>query len=287
MSRISYVNGRYVPHRHAVVHIEDRGYQFSDGVYEVFPVFQGRIINRDLHLERLRQSLRSLRIAWPVAPEVMQLLLSQVLRRNRIVDGGMIYLQITRGVAPRNHAFPAADIPPSLVISARPIDMAARDIKAATGVRVITAPDTRWARCDIKSVSLLANMLAKQKAAESDAFEALFVTRDGVVTECASSTFWIVNAEDQLLTHPLGPEILPGVTRRVVLAIARKMGVPVYERTFTLQEALAVREAFLTSATTFVMPIRQIDDFLIGSGKAGPISLRLRQAYIENLKEIL
>lgn len=286
MSRISYVNGKYLPHRQAAVHIEDRGFQFSDGVYEVFPVFAGRILNLDFHLQRLRNSLLELRIDWPVKVEILPILLAEMLRRNRITHGGMIYLQVTRGVAPRNHAFPE-NIHPTLVITARPVDMAARDLKAAQGVSVVTVPDNRWLRRDIKSVSLLANMLAKQKAAEKDAFEALFITPDGVITECASSTFWIVDAQGALLTHPLGHAILPGVTRRVVLEITRELGMAVHEQPFDMQQALAAREAFLTSATTFVMPVVQIDDHLIADGRPGRISLFLRQKYIEKLQEIL
>lgn len=284
MSRVSYINGQYVTHRHAVVHIEDRGFQFADGVYEVFPVFAGRIINREFHLERLRHSLQELRIDWPVAPGVLPVLLTEILRRNRITKGGTIYLQITRGAAPRNHAFPP-DAIPSLILTARSIDMAARDARAASGVRIITVDDNRWSRRDIKSVSLLPNMLAKQKAAELDAFEALFIGADGIVTECASSNFWIIGDDGTLLTHPLGHDILPGVTRRVVLQLALARGMKVAERPFDLQQAMAAREAFLTSATTFVMPVVAIDGRPVADGKPGPVSLSLRQAYIEKLKE--
>lgn len=284
MSHTSYVNGKYLPHRDAFVHVDDRGYQFADGVYEVLPVFGGRIINREKHFERLTRSLSELRIDWPVAPRVLHIILRQILQRNQITDGGMIYLQITRGVAPRAHAFPVGALKPSMVITARRVDMAARAAQAAIGVRVISVPDNRWARRDIKSVSLLPNILAKQQATEAGGYEALFVTEDGIVTECASSTFWIVNREGVLLTHPLGHDILPGVTRRTLLEIVHETGVKLEERKFTLDDALAAREAFLTSATTFVMPVTQIDENAIANGMPGQISLMLRAAYINKIQ---
>lgn len=285
MGCIAYVNARYVAHRSAFLHIEDRGFQFADGVYEVLPVFAGRIVNYDWHLERLDHSLRELRIQWPVPQRILRFILAQILQRNRIIDGGMIYLQITRGVAPRAHAFPSSALKPSLVITARAVDMAARHALAATGVRVISAPDTRWARRDIKSVSLLPNILAKQLAAEAGGYEALFVSADGIVTEGASSTFWMLDGEGALLTHPLGHDILPGVTRRMLLLIAREIGIETQERKFTLGQAMAARETFLSSATGFVMPVTHIDGHRIANGAPGPVSLTLRKAYIANLLE--
>ncbi len=288
MSRIAYVNGSYLPHSLARVHVEDRGFQFSDGVYEVIPVYEGRLINLEWHMQRLKHSLHEMRIGWPVTPKVLHAILEQLLQRNRIDDGGMIYLQITRGVAPRNHAFPLMKRKPTLVLTARRMDMAARAAVAATGVQVISLIDTRWARRDIKTVSLLPNILAKQKAAEAGAAEALFVSEDGpdgYVTEGASSSFWIVDKAGVLLTHPLGHEILPGVTRRAVLALAQEMGVKTLERRFTLAEAKAAAEAFLTSAMNFVMPVTKIDAQIIANGSPGAISLALRRAYIAKLQQ--
>ncbi|MGK2870773.1 MAG: D-amino-acid transaminase [Alphaproteobacteria bacterium] len=285
MSRIAYVNGRYAPLHKAFVHVEDRGFQFADGVYEVFPVYCGHIVNCDWHMQRLAQSLLGLQIEWPISPDVLRAILMEVLRRNRIRDGGMIYLQITRGVAPRNHAFPGANVHPSLVIIARSVDMAARHLQAQTGVRIISVPDTRWARRDIKSVALLPNMLAKQEAAHAGASEALFVNDRGIVTECASSTFWMVSSDGRLLTHPLGHAILPGVTRRAVMVLAQEMGLEVAEEEFDLQKVITAREAFLTSATNFVMPAIQIDAKIISNGVPGPISIALRKAYIDKLKK--
>ncbi|HEX4891113.1 MAG TPA: D-amino-acid transaminase [Alphaproteobacteria bacterium] len=284
MSHIAYVNGRYVPLRKAQVHVEDRGFQFADGVYEVFPVYAGRIVNQDWHMQRLAQSLQGLRMVWPLAPGVLNMILPEMLRRNGVTDGGMIYLQITRGVSPRNHAFPGGKVKPTLVIMARAVNMAARHAQAETGVRVITVPENRWPRRDIKSVSLLPNMLAKQQAAEQGASEALYVNDRGIVTEGASSTFWIVRPDGVLMTHPLGHDILPGVTRRVVLEIAREKGLKVEEREFTLAEAVKAREAFLTSATNFVMPVTQIDGQILGNGAPGDLSLSLRRAYIERIE---
>lgn len=284
MSRIAYVNGRYVPLDKARVHVEDRGFQFADGVYEVFPIYAGRIVNRAWHMQRLVQSLQALRIEWPVVPEVLVAILAQILRRNRIMAGGMIYLQITRGAAPRNHMFPDRMVRPTLVVLARPIDMAARAEQAAKGLRIISVPDTRWARRDIKSIALLANMLAKQQAYEAGAAEALFVNDQGIVTECATSTFWILRADGVLQTHPLGHDILPGVTRGVVLGLAGEIGLKVQEQAFSLSEAMGAREAFLTSATNFVMPVTQIDASIIGNGAPGPVSIALRRAYIARLE---
>jgi len=286
MSRIAYVNGRYVPLSQARVHVEDRGFQFADGVYEVFPVYAGRIANRAWHMERLARSLEELRIAWPVAPAVLSALLDEIMHANRILAGGMIYLQITRGVAPRNHMFPSRNIRPTLVLIARPVDMAARHAQALKGVRIISVKDQRWSRRDIKSVALLPNMLAKQQASEAGASEALFVNDAGLVTECASSSFWIVRADGALQTHPLGQEILPGVTRRVVLMLAAELGLRVFEQPFSLDQALAAKEAFLTSATNFVMPVTQIDAHPIAGGVPGPVSAALREAYIVKLEII-
>ena len=286
MSRIAYVNGRYVPLPQARVHVEDRGFQFADGVYEVFPVYAGRIANRGWHMERLARSLEELRIEWPLAPAVLPALLDEMLRLNHINAGGMVYLQITRGVAPRNHMFPSRSVRPTLVLIARPVDMAARHAQALKGVRIISVNDVRWARRDIKSVALLPNMLAKQQASEAGAAEALFVTEAGIVTECASSSFWIVRADGALQTHPLGHDILPGVTRRVVLMLAAELGLAVFEQAFSLDQAKSAKEAFLTSATNFVMPVTHIDASPIAGGVPGPVSAALRQAYIVKLENI-
>lgn len=282
MSRIIYVNGRYVPHRAANIHVEDRGLQFADGVYEVFPVFAGRIQNLSEHLARLNDSLAALRIGWPVSRTVLPMLIEQIRLRNGI-EHGLVYLQATRGVAPRDHAFPRKPIAPTLIMSARHIDLARRTEQAAKGVQLVSMPDQRWSRRDIKSVSLLANMLAKQTAVEAGAFEALMLDSDGYITEGAASTFWIVDHDGTLVTRPLSQDVLPGVTRRRVLDLARDMRLRVTERKIHLDELAQAREAFLTSATLFVMPVNQIDTVVIGNGGPGVVTDALRTQYIENL----
>jgi D-alanine transaminase len=277
MSRIAYVNGRYVPHADAAVHIEDRGYQLADGVYEVCEIAGGRLIDERLHLARLDRSLRELRIRWPMPPAAIGVVMREVVRRNRVADG-LVYLQVTRGVARRDHAFPAAAVPPSLVVTARSLPLAPREARARTGVSVITLPETRWARVDIKSVGLLPNVLAKQQARDAGAFEAWFVDGDGYVTEGASTNAWIVTAGGALVTRPADNAILRGVMRTVVVNVAQAVGTPLEERRFTVAEALAAREAFLTSSTAAVTPIVKIDGANVGNGVPGPVAARLRSA---------
>jgi D-alanine transaminase len=278
MSRIAYVNGRYLPHGAAAVHIEDRGYQFADGVYEVCEIRDGRVIDERLHLARLRRSLAELSIRPPVGDAALGVILREVVRRNRVRDG-MVYLQVTRGVAPRNHAFPPDATPPSLVVTAKAIPRAAGTERAAGGVSVITVPDNRWERVDIKTVSLLPNVLAKQKAKEAGAFEAWFVDREGRVTEGSSTNAWIVTEDGALVTRPAERGVLRGITRTVIFAMAAGEGLRIEERPFTVAEALAAREAFLTAATTLIMPVVRIDGTPVGSGRPGPIATGLRDRF--------
>lgn len=280
MSRIAYVNGRYVPHGRAMVHVEDRGYQFADGVYEVIALRGGAPVDLGLHLDRLSRSLAELFIDEPMPRAVLVHILRQVVARNRVRDG-IVYLQVTRGVAPRNHPFPR-HVHPAVVVTARP-RVGPRADQVEQGVRVISVPDGRWARRDVKSVSLLPNVLAKQRAAEKGAYEAWLTMPDGTVTEASSSNAWIVDADGTLVTHALSHDILPGVTRKVVLDLARAEGIPVAERVFTLDEAKAAREAFITSTTSFVLPVTQIDDAVIGNGHPGTVALRLRTLYLERM----
>jgi D-alanine transaminase len=275
MSRIAYVNGRYLPHGAAGVHVEDRGYQFSDGVYEVCEVRRGRLVDERLHLARLDRSLAELRIARPMTQAALGVVLREVVRRNRVTDG-IVYLQVTRGVAPRDHAFPAGDVLPAVVVTARPIDQASRDRRAGEGVAVITLPDNRWPRVDIKTVSLLPNVLAKQQAREAGAFEAWFVDADGRVTEGTSSNAWIVTAKGAVVTRSADRGILRGVTRTVLLEALADEGLALQERPFSVAEATGAREAFLTSATAIVLPVTRIDGRKIGTGRVGPVAKRLR-----------
>jgi D-alanine transaminase len=276
MSRIAYVNGRYLPHGEASVHIEDRGYQFADGVYEVIAVQGGALIDEALHLARLDRSLGELRIAAPMSRRALSLVLRELLRRNRIGDG-FVYLQVTRGVAPRDHPFPA-HTNPSLVITTRRA-RAANPKTLSEGIRVITIPDIRWARCDIKSIALLPNVLGKQQAREAGAFEAWQVDADGMVTEGTSTNAWIITRAGELVTRQASSAILNGCTRLALLEIARRLGLTFVERPFSVAEAKAAREAFLTSTTSLVLPIVRIDGTAIGDGRPGPLVLKLRALY--------
>ncbi|MEL7029296.1 MAG: D-amino-acid transaminase [Pseudomonadota bacterium] len=280
MSRIAYVDGVYARFDQAAVHVEDRGFQFSDGVYEVCAVNDGLLLDEVGHLDRLDRSLRELRISAPVSRNALGVILREVARRNRVRDG-LVYLQVTRGVAPRNHAFPNPPVKPTLIVTARSHDQSARDASAAKGGKVITMPDLRWKRRDIKSVSLLPNVLAKQAAAEQGAIEAWLIDDAGYVTEGASSNAWIVTARDELITRPVSNEILRGVTRQGVVRLAEQQGVKFIQRQFTVQEAYEAREAFITAASAFVTPVTRIDDKLIHGGEPGPVSAAFRTAYRE------
>lgn len=278
MPRIAYVNGRYVPHAQARVHVEDRGYQFSDGVYEVCEIYDGRIVDETRHLDRLDRSLGEMAMEWPIGREALGVVMREVVRRNRVRDG-LVYLQVTRGVAPRDHAFPPPGTPPAIVVTAKATSRAQNDRLAEEGVKVITLPDNRWERVDIKTVSLLPNVLARQKAREAGAREAWFVDRDGYVTEGAATTAWIVTADGTLVTRPDGSGILPGITRRTAMRVAEREGYPIEERKFTVEEAQAAREAFITAASTVVMPVVMIDDRPVANGRPGSIATGLRAAF--------
>lgn len=278
MPRVSYVNGRYVPHADACVHIEDRGYQFADGVYEVIAVIGGRLIDETPHLDRLGRSLGELAMAWPVSRNALKVILRRMVRLNRIVDG-KVYLQVTRGVAARDFAFPA-HAASALVVTAGAIQPFDPE-KSGKGVSVISVPDQRWARRDIKTVGLLPAALGKQKAVEAGAFEAWMVDGDGLVTEGTSSNAWIVTADGTLVTRHADAMILSGVTRGTLIALAGEMGVDFEERAFSLEEAKAAREAFVTSSTAFLRPVVKLDGDAIGDGEPGPLAVRLLAAYAE------
>jgi len=280
MFRFAYVNGRYVPYAAAQVHVEDRGYQFADGVYEVCEVRDGRLVDERRHLDRLERSLAELRIALPIARSALGVVLRETALRNRVRDG-LIYLQVTRGVARRDHGFPPPGTRPSLVVTARSLDRAKQDALAETGIAVVTVPDDRWSRVDIKSVSLLPNVLARQAARDAGAREAWFVDADGLVSEGASTNAWIVTRSGQVVTRPAEFGILRGITRAVVLEIAAKQGLAVAERPFTVAEAYEAREAFATAATQIVMPVVTIDGKPVGDGKPGPLARGLRSRFHE------
>jgi D-alanine transaminase len=278
MSRVAYVNGRYEVYGEAGVHIDDRGYQFADGVYEVIAVIEGRLLDEEPHLDRLERSLRELKIAMPMSRAALKVVLRETIRQNR-VSGGIVYVQISRGVAMRDHGFPK-NTPPSMVVTARRI----KGPSAAAindGIKVITTKDIRWERADIKSTSLLPNVLAKQEARDKKAYEAWLVDDKGCVTEGSSTNAWIVTKDGELVTHPVDHGILNGVTRLGVLAAARKRGLKIVERAFTVEEALKAKEAFLTSTTSHVLAVVSIDGKPIGNGHPGETTLALRKGYLE------
>jgi D-alanine transaminase len=277
MSRTAYVDGQYVPHSQAAVHVEDRGFQFADGVYEVIAVRGGRLVDAAPHLARLARSLGELRIAPPLGQAALEVVLNETVRRNRVARGS-VYLQVTRGVAPRDHGFPKA-ARPTLVVTARRARLPDPRL-AEEGVAVITIPDIRWQRCDIKSIALLPNVLGKQQAREAGAFEAWQIDANGRVTEGTSSNAWIVTADGAVVTHPADHAILNGVTRMALLTIIAREGCRLDERPFTVAEAKAAREAFLTSTTADVLPVVRIDGAPIGNGNPGLLTQRLRAAYL-------
>jgi len=282
MSRIAYVNGRYLPQRYASVSIEDRGYQFADGVYEVVHLYEGRFIDQDRHLNRLERSLKELRLPQPMSRSALIQVLHEVARRNRVREG-LLYMQVTRGVARRDHPFPAGSVPPALVVTIRRIPPYPTSVDGWTA-KAITYPDQRWARCDIKTVALTPNVLARQAAREQGALEAILVDAEGMVTEGAATNFWIVDAEGRLCTRRLDEHILPGCTRAELLCLLEREGIEATERPFSANELNMAREAFITSATSFVRPIVRIDGKPVGDATVGPITRRLFALFAEHVK---
>ena len=283
MSRIAYVNGRYIDQRLAEVNIEDRGYQFGDGIYEVVHLHAGRFVDEDRHLNRLERSLREIRLPPPMSRAALRLVLREVARRNRAAEG-LLYMQVTRGVARRDHAFPAAPVPPALVVTVKRIPPYPDDVDRWASA-CITLPDLRWARRDIKSVNLLPNVLARQAAREAGAVEAiLYDEGNGAVTEGAATSFWIVDERGALRTRRLGHALLPGCTRDALIAELAEAGIPHEEGEFTLEETLRAREAFLTSATSFVKPITRLDGRPVGDGEVGPVTRRLFDLFARHVQ---
>ncbi|MDP3656520.1 MAG: D-amino-acid transaminase [Brevundimonas sp.] len=280
MSRVAYVNGQYQPHGQATVHVEDRGFPFADGVYEVWSVFDGRLADFDGHMTRLHRSLNELRIPIPMTREALSRVLNETVRRNRVREG-LVYLQVTRGTARRDHPFPPEGTAPSVVVTARALPLSKGNAAASKGVAVITQPDIRWGRCDIKTVGLLPNVLAKQAARERGAAEAWMVDEMGLVTEGSSTNAWIVDEDGKLRTRDTQANILQGITRAAVMALIADEGLELEERAFSVDEARRAREAFYTSASGFVMPAISIDGVKIGDGKPGPIATRLRTLYLD------
>jgi len=275
MTRVVYVNGRYLPYAEARVHAEDRGFQFADAIYEVCEVRGGRLVDESGHMRRLVRSLGELKIAPPMSAGAWSRVLRETIRRNR-VNNGLLYLQVSRGVGRREFTFPAANVPATVVCLARSAPPARAEAAAAEGIAVATMPDIRWGRCDIKTVMLLPAALAKQAAREADAKEAWLVDSNGYVTEGASSNAWIVDRDGRLITRQVDHAILRGVTRETLLRVIARAGLELVERPFTVAEARAAREAFVTSATNIVMPVVRIDDQAVGNGVPGLLTLKLR-----------
>jgi D-alanine transaminase len=278
MPRIAYVNGRYLPVAAAQVSIQDRGFQFADSVYEVIGLRGGRLLDLDGHLARLQRSLAAIEIAPPTSDAALRLILAALIRRNRLTDG-LVYMQITRGIAPRDHVFPAPPGPVGLVITAKPFDWAAADARSAAGIAVITMPDLRWKRCDIKATGLLPNVLAKQAARKRGAAEAWFLDETGHVTEGAASNAWIVTKAGRVVTRALGHAILAGITRDRMLTLLAEQGLVLEERPFTPAEALDAMEAFISGATNIATAVVRLDGAPIGTGEPGPVARALRAAY--------
>jgi len=277
--RVAYVNGRYIRHGEAGVHIEDRGLQLGDSIYEVFAVREGHLRDEGEHLDRLERSVGEIRIAVPMERPALKLVMRELIRRNRIRDG-LLYLQVSRGAVKRDHPIPAIVPRPTLILTARPYDFIGAEARAAGGVAVVTQPDLRWGRCDIKTTQLLANLLAKTEARKAGAYEAWLVDEDGFVTEGASTTAWIVDKDGQIVTRALSNAILPGVTRRVIMEAAAEAQMPIVERAFTPDDAKSAREAFISSAANAATPITSIDGVRIGDGRPGPLSRRIAELYL-------
>lgn len=275
MPNIAYVNGRYMFLNRAKVSVEDRGFQFGDGVYEVIRVYSGKLFHLEDHLSRLEASARAIGLSRVYSRARWKTVLNTACRKSRLKEA-KVYIQITRGVAPRDHSFPNK-IRPSVVVTVRPIEEFPKRVRDK-GVSVITLPDNRWGRCNVKSINLLPNILARQKARASRAFEALFI-RDGMVMEGAGCNFFAV-IQDQIITPPRGPAILSGITRDLVINLARKEEIPFFEKAIPLAKLFSAEEIFLTGTTIEILPVVKIDGKTIGEGKPGPIALRLYERYI-------
>ena len=279
MSRISYVNGRYVPHEQAAIHIDDRGYQFGDGIYEVVYIIDGHLADEEPHLDRLERSLSEVKIPMPMSRDALKMIMARVIRLNQ-VRTGLVYVQITRGVAKRDHKWTKALVP-ALVVTAK--NTVPHVSSEPTMQKAITLDDQRWDRRDIKTIQLLPNCLAKQQAFEQGAYEAVMLDKDGTVTEGSSSNVWIVTEDNEIITRPATEKILNGITRRSVLKVAEELQMKVVERPFSLAEMYAAKEVFLTSASSHVTPLAMIDDKTIHNGDIGAVAKRLRKGYIDHV----
>jgi len=277
MARIAYVDGQYVSLDTPAIYVEDRGYQFADGVYEVCALRDTKLIDQDAHLKRLDYSLHELGIAPPVSHAVLKHIIKEIIRRNRLANG-LLYIQVTRGVAKRDHNY-TNDMRPFLVVTGRPIAKGAREKAFAKGKSVVTLPDLRWKRCDIKSISLLPNVLARKQASDQGCDEAWLVDENGFVTEAASANAWIVDQDGVLRSRKEDHAILNGITRQVLFHVANKLGLPIELRPFTVEEALNAKECFSTASTLVLTPVLKINGQTINTGEPGPFSKALAEHY--------
>jgi D-alanine transaminase len=282
MSRIVYVSGRFVREENAKVSVFDRGFLFADGVYEVTAVLGGKLVDYDGHIDRLYRSMGELKLRLPVTRERLLAIHRALVKRNGLDEGG-VYLEVTRGAADRDFTFPPEDTEPTLVLFTQARQLVANP-DAESGIAVISLPDIRWARRDIKTVGLLAQALAKQEAKAKGAKEAWMVEGEEV-TEGGSSTAWIVTGQGEIVTRPNSRKILPGITRASLQRLAAEHQIKVVERVFTLKEAKAAKEAFITSATSFVMPVVSIDGAKVGEGRPGKLVTRLREIYVDEMRK--
>ncbi len=277
MSRIAYIDGRYQPLDQPAIMVEDRGYQFADGIYEVCALRGGQFIDELAHLDRLDRSLDELKITRPMARSALRHVMRELVRRNSVLEG-LLYIQVTRGVAPRDHGY-SSSLKPVLVMTLRPMSAAHRAAIRKNGIQVISVPDQRWARCDIKSISLLPNVLARQSAREAQAHEAWQIDEAGFVTEGAATNAWIVDGQKNLRTRPAGPDILNGIVRQALFQLAGELGLPINETSFTLADAYAAQECFSTASTMTVFPVVSVDGKPIGDGRPGPVTGALGEKY--------
>jgi D-alanine transaminase len=282
MTRIAYIDGAFMPQHEARVMMEDRGYQFADGVYEVTAFMRRKLLDSALHLDRLERSLAAIDLPMPMSRAALKLVLSELIRRNTR-DEGLVYMQITRGVAARQHAMPA-NMKPVLSMSVLPIKMASDEMRMA-GAKAMSAPDIRWARCDIKSIALLPNILARAESQDKGLRETFFVNEKGEMTEGTATNLFMVDADGTLHTHPKTHAILPGVTRDVVLHLAAKNGIKISEKPFTLKQAYAANELFFTSTSVMIMPVIALDGKVINDGKAGDIAQKLTALYAQHSQQ--
>lgn len=284
MTQISYLNGAFVPHNQAMIHIDDRGLQFSDAVYEVVAFFNGKPLDMDSHLNRLDRSMGELSIKFPGEGPNFKRIIDELISQNKITCG-IIYIQITRGVAPRNHVFPPSNTQPTVIATARPFDLETISERLKTGVSVTLTPENRWARPDIKSTSLLGNILAKEEAKRAGAYEAWFVDEAGLITEGTASNAVIISEDRKLITRKPDGAILSGITRAALLGVAKGVITGIEERGFSREELGKAKEAFLTSTTSFVMPVIKAGDNIIGNGCPGSVTKALQLAYFSHIKK--